>query len=186
MTAPVHAVEIAGTTPEITTTTRDYDALARDFGLLAGRLAAGLLMAGHGAQKLFGWWGGPDFDFIVNGFARSGYAPGRFFALLASGAELLGGLFLALGFLTPLGCAALIGVMFNAVVGVHWSSGVWVSNGGYELPLLFGAIAVTFAFTGPGQLSLDRGWRWATGGAASGLLGLGLGLAGGLIVLAVR
>jgi putative oxidoreductase len=168
------------------TTAVDRDALTRDLGLLALRLTAGLLMAGHGAQKLFGWWGGPDFDFVVNGFAKAGYTPGTFFAVLASSAEVLGGLFLALGFLTPLGSAAVIGVMFNAIVGVHWNSGVWSANGGYELPLLFGIIAVTLGFTGPGRLSLDRGWPWADGGAKAGLVSLGLGLTGALIVLAVK
>src|SRR3990170_1012715 len=78
------------------TTAVDRDALTRDLGLLALRLTAGLLMAGHGAQKLFGWWGGPDFDFVVSGFAKAGYTPGRFFALLASSSEVLGGLLLAL------------------------------------------------------------------------------------------
>lgn len=185
MTAPARSLDTAiGTVP--TTRTADLDGLVRDLGLLAVRLTAGLLMAGHGAQKLFGWWGGPDWDFIVNGFAQSGYTPARFFALLASFSELAGGLFLALGFLTPLGCAAIIGVMLNAVVGVHWSSGVWAGNGGYELALLFGVVAVAIGCTGPGQLSLDRGWRWATGGVGSALVSLGLGLAGGLIVLAVK
>ncbi|MGH8993202.1 MAG: DoxX family protein [Acidimicrobiia bacterium] len=190
MTAPARTLD---TTPETTTTTATAtatraatDALVRDFGLLAVRLVGGLLMAGHGAQKLFGWWGGPDFDFVVNGFGQAGYTPAKFFALLASSAELLGGLFLALGFLTPLACAAIIGVMFNAVVAVHWKSGAWTQNGGYELPLLLGVIAVAVACTGPGQLSLDRGWRWATGGAASALTGVGLGLAGGLVAMAVK
>jgi Predicted membrane protein len=197
LTAPARTFETTGATTIAAskTSTADRDALGRDLGLLALRLTAGLLMAGHGAQKLFGWWGGPDFDFVVNGFAQAGYTPGRFFALLASSSELIGGLFLTLGFLTPLGCAAIIGVMFNAVVAVHWQSGVWANNGGFELPLLLGAAAVTLAFTGPGQLSLDswssararnRGWRWATGGAGPGLVGVGLGLAGALIAMAVK
>jgi len=169
-----------------TDTRVDLDGLTRDLGLLALRLTAGLLMAGHGAQKLFGWWGGPDFKAVADGFAQVGYTPAKFFALLASSSEVLGGLFLALGFLTPLGSAAVIGVMFNAVVGVHWTSGVWAANQGYELPLLFGVIAVTLAFTGPGRLSLDRGWPWADGGARPGLVSLGLGLAGALVVLAVK
>jgi putative oxidoreductase len=168
------------------TSTIDLDAVARDVGLLAVRAAAGLILAGHGAQKLFGWWGGPDFDFIVNGLAHGGYTPARFFAYLLGCSELVGGLLLALGFLTPLASAAVIGVMFNAVVGVHWHSGVWAQNGGYELPLLFGIAALTVGFTGPGRLSLDRNSRWADGGAAAGLVALGVGLAGALIVMAVK
>lgn len=186
MTAPARTFDTGASSRARRTTTVDLDALTRDVGLLALRLTAGLLMAGHGAQKLFGWWRGPDFDFIVNGFAKAGYTPGKFFAILASSSELVGGLFLALGLLTPRGSAAVIGVMFNAIVAVHWHSGVWAANGGYELPLLFGIVAVTLGFTGPGRLSLDRGWRWAAGGAAPGLVSLGLGLAGALIVLAVK
>lgn len=185
MTAPARTFATTDRTATRTAAV-DRDALTRDLGLLALRLTAGLLIAGHGAQKLFGWWGGPDFDFIVNGFAQAGYTPATFFAFLAGGAELLGGLFLALGFLTPLGSAAVIGVMFNAVVAVHWHSGVWVANGGYELPLLIGGAALALGLTGPGRLSLDRGWSWATGGAASGLVSLGLGLVGALIVIAVK
>ena len=63
---------------------------------------------------------------------------------------------------------------------------MWAANGGYELALLFGIIAVTLGFTGPGQLSLDRGWPWAEGGVKPGLVSLGLGLAGALVVLAVK
>jgi len=188
MTAPARTFATTDTTATTARTQPafDRDALTRDLGLLALRLTAGLLIAGHGAQKLFGWWGGPDFNFIVNGFAQAGYTPATFFAFLAAGAELLGGLFLALGFLTPLGSAAVIGVMFNAIVAVHWHSGVWAANGGYELPLLIGGAALTLGFTGPGRLSLDRGWSWAAGGAASGLVSLGLGLVGALIVMAVK
>jgi putative oxidoreductase len=165
--------------------TVDLDALGRDVGLLALRATTGLLLAGHGAQKLFGWWGGPNFEAIATGFAQAGYAPGKFFALLTGCSELVGGLLLALGLLTPLGSAAAIGVMFNAVVAVLWNNGVWGPDG-YELPLLFGIVALSLAFTGPGRLSFDRGWRWAAGGAVPGLVSVGLGLTGALIVLAVR
>ncbi|HEY3238731.1 MAG TPA: DoxX family protein [Acidimicrobiia bacterium] len=150
MTAPARTFDTSTSTGTRARriTTVDLDALARDVGLLAVRLTAGLLMAGHGAQKLFGWWRGPDFGFIVNGFAQAGYTPGKFFAILASSSEVVGGLFLALGLLTPLGSAAVIGVMFNAIVAVHWHSGVWAANGGYELPLLFGIVAVTLGLAG--------------------------------------
>jgi putative oxidoreductase len=164
----------------------DLDAATRDLGLLAIRVGAGLIFAGHGAQKLFGWWGGPDFDFVVNGLAQGGYSPARFFAYLLGYSELLGGLCLALGLLTPLASAAVIGVMFNAVVGVHWQSGIWAQNGGYELALLFGVAALAVGFTGPGRLSLDRNRSWVYGNLAAGLYALGLGLAGALIVMAIK
>ncbi len=171
---------------KVKTSRIDVDAVGRDVGLLALRAATGLILAGHGAQKLFGWWGGPGFDFMVKSLGEAGYTPARFFAALLGCSELVGGLFLALGLLTPLASAAVIGVMFNAVVGVHWHSGVWAANGGYELPLLLGMAALAVGFTGPGRLSVDRGWRWATGGAVPGLVSLGLGLGGALVVMAVK
>ena len=142
-------------------------------------------MAGHGAQKLFGWWHGPDFDVMVNGFAQAGYSPASSsppWPPLGGGRRPVPGP----GSPDPLGSAAVIGVMFNAVVAVHWHNGVWAANGGYELPLVLGIVAATLGFTGPGRLSLDRGWRWSAGGAVSGLVSLGLGLAGALVVLAVK
>jgi putative oxidoreductase len=163
----------------------DLDAAAVDAGLLALRAAAGLILAGHGAQKLFGWWGGPSMDFMVKSLGEMGYTPARFFALLLGSTELVGGLLLALGLLTPLASAAVIGVTFNAVVGVHWQAGLWAPEG-YELPLLFGVAALTVGFTGPGRLSLDRHRSWATGGAVPAAFALGLGVGSALLVMAVK
>lgn len=186
-------LDTARTTPapgatRATTATRRVrlDAVSRDLGLLTVRLGAGLLLAGHGAQKLFGWWGGPSFDFMVKGLGQAGYTPARFFAYLLGGSELIGGLLLALGLLTPLASAAVIGVMFNAVVGVHWHSGVWAQNSGFELPLLYGVAALALGLTGPGRIALDRNRPWAAGGPAAALFALGTGLAGALIVMAVK
>jgi putative oxidoreductase len=188
------ATSTTGTTMGTKTATKtsriELDHLARDLGLLGTRAAAGLLIAAHGAQKLFGWFGGPGLKATAEGFAQSGWAPGKIFAMLAGGSELTGGVLLALGLLTPLAAAAIIGVMFNAVFVVTWGNGPWVQNGGYELGLLYGIAAFTVAFTGPGRLSLDhlldRGRRWVGGGALPGLGGVGLGVAGALLVLAVR
>jgi putative oxidoreductase len=163
----------------------DLDTLTADAGLLVIRATAGLVLAGHGAQKLFGWWGGPGFDFMVKSLGDAGYTPARFFALLLGCTELVGGLLLAVGLLTPLACAAVIGVMFNAVVGVHWRAGLWAPNG-YELPLLFGVAALTIGATGPGRLSLDRHRPWVGGGAMSAAIALGLGLTSALLVMAVK
>lgn len=63
---------------------------------------------------------------------------------------------LTLGFLTPLGCAAIIGVMLNAIVSVHWPKGIWATNGGFEFPLTLAIVAAGIAFTGPGRVSVDR------------------------------
>jgi putative oxidoreductase len=171
------------------TTTRagavERDALARDGALLAARLTVGFLIFGHGAQHLFGWWGGPGFNGLAAGLSHLGYSPGRFFAALLGASEVTGGVLLMLGLLTPLGAAAVIGVLTNAIVTVHWSHGPFAANG-YEYPLLLAVAAATLAFTGPGQFSLDRGWRWSRGGALPGLVSLALGIGGALIVLAVK
>lgn len=163
----------------------DLDALTADAGLLALRATAGLVLAGHGAQKLFGWWGGSGFDFMVKSLGEAGYTPARFFALLLGGTEVVAGLLLAVGLLTPLASAAVIGLMFNAVVGVHWHAGLWAPNG-YELPLLFGVAALTIGCTGPGRLALDRNRPWAGGGAMSAAVALGVGLGSALLVMAVK
>ena len=175
-------------TSDRTETTRsrvDLDALTADAGLLALRATAGLVLAGHGAQKLFGWWGGPGMDFMVKSLGEAGYTPARFFALLLGSTELVAGLLLAVGLLTPLACAAAIGVMFNAVVGVHWPAGLWAPNG-YELPLMFGVAALAIGCTGPGRLSLDRHRPWVGGGIVPAAFAVGVGLSSALLVMAVK
>jgi putative oxidoreductase len=168
-----------------TTSTVERDALARDAALLAVRLTVGFLMFGHGAQHLFGWWGGPGFNGIAAGLGQLGYSPARFFAGLLGASEVTGGVLLMLGLVTPLGAAAVIGVLTNAIVTVHWSHGPFAANG-YEYPLLLAVAAATLAFVGPGQLSFDRGRRWSQGGALPGLVSLALGVGGALTVLAVK
>jgi putative oxidoreductase len=155
------------------------DADGQDVGLLVLRVALGLLMAGHGAQKLFGWFGGRGLDGTTAGFDGMGYSPARMFAAIAGATEFGAGLLLALGLLTPLACAGFIGVMVNAMA-VHWADGLY---GGYELPLLyvFGALGV--AFTGPGRYALDRGRPWGGGGLRLGAGALVLGLGGAIVVL---
>lgn len=195
MTATACAYDTSTSTSTTTAGTSriQLDALARDLGLLAVRLAGGLLLSAHGAQKVFGWFGGPGFKATALAFAQGGWSPGDIFAFLAGGSEFAGGLLLALGLLTPLGAAAMIGVMFNAVFVETWGNGPWIQNGGYELGLLYGITAFAIALTGPGTLSLDRfvaarigGRRWVGGGALPGLASIGLGVAGALIVLAMR
>ncbi len=126
-----------------------------NFGLLVLRLVVGGLFAGHGAQKLFGWFGGHGPE-GTGGFLESlGLHPGRALALAAGLAELVGGVLFALGLLTPLAAALLIAVMVAAVVLVHYRRGPWASDGGYEYNLV--CIAAAFAVTaiGAGEWSLD-------------------------------
>jgi putative oxidoreductase len=125
-----------------------------DTGLLVLRLALGLTMAAHGAQKLFGWFGGPGLDGTGQFFTMSGYPAGRTMAVVAGLSETLGGLGLVAGLLTPLAAAAVVGTMINALA-VKWGGGFFAPKGvEYELLLTAGAAAL--ALTGPGRLAVDR------------------------------
>ncbi|HEX5569237.1 MAG TPA: DoxX family protein [Streptomyces sp.] len=157
---------------------------AADLGLLALRLTVGLLLAGHGAQKLFGLFGGEGLIDTGKGFAALGYRPGTFFAGLAGASELLGGLGLAVGLFTPLAAAMVIGVMINAIV-VTSAHGLWEVNGGSEYPLCIAVAAFAVAATGPGRLALDRAFPWRDGGPGAAAVALGLGGLGALVVLAL-
>ena len=109
-----------------------------DTGLLLLRLILGLLMAAHGAQKLFGWFGGFGLSGTAGYFEGLGFRPGRLFTLAAAGGEILSGLLVALGFLGPVGPALLVAVMVTAAVSAHAANGLFAMNNGVELPLLYG------------------------------------------------
>ncbi|MET7690416.1 DoxX family protein [Streptomyces canus] len=127
---------------------------AYDAGLLLIRLALGLTMAAHGAQKLFGWFGGGGIDTFGQIFAASGYPSGRAMAVVAGTTELLGGLGVAVGLLTPLAGAALVGTLVNAIA-VKWGGGFFAPQG-VEYELLLTAAGAGIALTGPGRYALDR------------------------------
>ncbi|WP_405880073.1 DoxX family protein [Streptomyces sp. NBC_01136] len=158
---------------------------ARDWGLLLIRLTIGLLMAGHGAQKLFGLFGGAGLTATGKGFAALGYRPGKVFAVIGGLSEFLGGLGLALGLLIPLAAAALIGVMINAMVTVAGAHGLWETEGGVEYNVCIAIVALAIAAIGPGRLAIDRFFRWGTGGWAEAAFALGLGGMGAAITLSL-
>ncbi|GGJ70954.1 DoxX family protein [Streptomyces brasiliensis] len=158
---------------------------ASDWGLLLIRLTFGLLMAGHGAQKLFGLFGGKGLAATGNGFAALGYHPGKIFALVGGLSEFLGGLGLAVGLLTPLAAAALIGVMINAMTTVTGAHGLWETSGGVEYSVCIAVVALAVAVIGPGRLAVDRFFRWGAGGWAEGAFALGLGGIAAAIVLSL-
>ncbi|MEU3710756.1 DoxX family protein [Streptomyces catenulae] len=156
---------------------------AADAGLLLIRLTVGLLMAGHGSQKLFGILGGAGLTDTGKGFAALGYQPGKLFAVIGGLSEFLGGLGLALGLLTPLAAAALIGVMINAMVTVTGAHGLWETDGGVEYNVCIALVALGIAALGPGRLALDRFFRWGTGGWPHAATALALGGLGATIAL---
>ena len=124
-------------------------------GLLILRIVFGLLLVGHGSQKLFGMFGGPGIAGTGGWFESVGFRPGKSMAVVAGLSELVGGLLLAAGLLTPLASAIVIGTLLVAT-SVHLPNGLWATGGGFEMPLLYITAAVVLAFTGPGAWSLDN------------------------------
>ncbi|WP_435840813.1 DoxX family protein [Streptomyces cinnamoneus] len=123
-------------------------------GLLLLRLMLGIIMVGHGTQKLFGWFDGPGIDGVAKGFAALGYPAPKAMSVIAGLSETLGGLGLALGLLTPLAAAAVLGTMVNAL-GVTWDGGFFLPKG-VEFTLLVALSATALALTGPGRYSVDH------------------------------
>lgn len=158
-----------------------------DSGILVLRLALGLLMAAHGAQKLLGWFGGHGLAGTSGFFESLGFRPGRFFAAAAASGEVGSGLLMASGLLGPIGPAVMLSVMIVAAVSVHAANGLFAMSNGIEVPLLYGVGAAALALTGFGAYSLDALlgltplWtstvNWAA--AAAGILG-------GVVNLALR
>ena len=155
-------------------------------GLLLLRVVVGLTLAAHGAQKLFGWFGGGGIDAVAGHMEGLGFVPGRRSALLAGLAEAGGGTLLALGAVTQLAAAMLVGVMTVAIVSVHLKQGFFVIQGGYEYPMVLGLSAASVAFVGPGRISVDALLGLDLAGARWGLAALLLGIAGGALQLATR
>jgi putative oxidoreductase len=142
-------------------------------GLLIIRLVVGLTLASHGAQKLFGMFGGYGLA-GTGGFVESlGFRPGKVFAAFSGLGEFAGGLGLALGLLTPFAAAGVIAVMLVAIWTVHRPKGFFNHAGGFEYNLVLIAVALGLAFMGPGRHSLDAALGlslWGSRGAVGALL----------------
>ena len=123
---------------------------------LALRLAAGVIFMAHGAQKLFGWFGGHGLEGTGQWMASIGLEPGLLMATLAGGAEFFGGLALILGLLVRPAAVVLAVTMVVAILAVHIGNGLFMSNNGYEFGLSLLAISVALAVSGSGRLGLDR------------------------------
>jgi putative oxidoreductase len=156
-------------------------------GLFVLRVVVGAVMAGHGAQKLFGWFGGYGIAGTGGYLESLGFRPGRIFATAAALAEFLGGLLIAVGFLGPIGPAVVLATMIVAAISVHWQNGLFATTNGIELPLVYAAISAALALTGPGAYSIDEAvgltpfWTPALTWAA-----VAIGVIGGVANLAAR
>ena len=128
----------------------------RDLGLLTLRLTLGGLLAGHGAQKLFGMFEGHGLEGTGSFMESMGLQPGKQWAFTAGLGETAGGVRTALGFLHPVGPITTLAPMSVAWGRAHWHKPIWATSGGAELPATNMAIALALALMGPGKLSLDR------------------------------
>jgi putative oxidoreductase len=157
-----------------------------DVGLLLIHTLIGLLLAGHGAQKLFGVFGGYGLEGTGGYMEGFGLRPGKPFAALAGAAELLGGLLLAVGLLTPLAAALIAATMFVAARTDHAGKGLWITGGGAEYVLTVSAVAIGLAFNGAGAWSLDAAIGWHVSGLAWGLGAFAAALAGLFAILLTK
>lgn len=157
-----------------------------DLGLLVLRVAAGLVFMAHGAQKLFGWFGGDGLDGTAKFFASAGFEPGTLFAVLGGLAEFGGGLLLVLGLGTSLAGASLVATMAGAAsVAADGSKNAFFSqDNGYEYPLLLALVALALTLTGGGRYAVDAGRAWDTARVRLALAGVGVVAA--IITVVVR
>tara|TARA_B100000963_G_scaffold315162_1_gene294081 strand:+ start:438 stop:881 length:444 start_codon:yes stop_codon:yes gene_type:complete len=126
------------------------------FAALALRVPVGLILAAHGAQKLFGWFGGYRLEGTGQWLASIGLEPGYLMALLAGGAEFFGGLALVLGLLTRPAAVVAAFTMLVAIFAVHIGNGLFMANNGYEYALTLFAATVALAIQGAGRFSVDN------------------------------
>ncbi|CAM3104719.1 DoxX family protein [Vibrio neptunius] len=126
------------------------------YSTLALRLPVGIIFMAHGAQKLFGWFGGYGLEGTGQWMASIGLGPGVLMALLAGSAEFFGGLFILLGLFTRPASIALAFTMLVAIFSVHFENGLFMSNNGYEFGLALMAASVSLTLSGSGKAAIDQ------------------------------
>lgn len=126
------------------------------YGLTILRIIVGITFAAHGAQKLFGWFGGYGLEGVGQFMESLGLTPGYLMALGAGSAEFFGGIALIIGLLVRPAAAVLAVTMVVAIFTAHFANGFFMSNGGYEFALALLAASVAILIEGAGKLSLDK------------------------------
>ncbi|MGQ7847661.1 DoxX family protein [Granulosicoccus sp. 3-233] len=137
------------------------------WGALALRLPIGIIFMAHGAQKLFGWFGGYGLEGTGQFMESLGLSPGYTMALLSGGTEFFGGLALIIGLLTRPAAAGLAFTMVMAIMTVHIGNGLFMSNNGYEFALSLLAVTIALLFQGAGRFSFDAAIAQAHGSTRS-------------------
>lgn len=155
-----------------------------DAAVLVLRLGIGLIFAVHGAQKILGWWGGSGFAGWQAVMVRMGFRPARLFAAISAGAELVGGLALAIGLLTPIAAAVLVGQSLVIIFGAHWPRGFFNRDNGYEFPLALTSGVIATLLLDPGAVSVDAVIGFEPAPELRLVLG-GIGALGALLTLAI-
>lgn len=159
-----------------------------DLGILLLRLVLSGLLAGHAAQKLFGWFRGQGALATASSFEAWGLRPGILFVVVSSSAEFAGAAMIAFGAVLPLATAIVVGAM-TVAVAFNLPRGLWAHLGGFEVALVYGLLAIILSVTGPGRWSIDSiigtGWLsgplWAAAAVVLGVVG-----GGGTLVLRAR
>ena len=155
-----------------------------EVGLFLIHAVVGLLIAAHGAQKLFGWFGGSGIEGTGGMMESLGLVPGRQMAFVAGAAEFTGGILLALGLFVPAAAVLIASTYLVAARTAHAGKGPWNGNGGWEYVLVLSTVAVGLAFNGAGKWSLDHAIGWDVSGLWWGIGAALVALVGAVAVLA--
>lgn len=155
-----------------------------EVGLLLIHVVVGLLIAAHGSQKLFGWFGGRGVAQTGGMMESLGLSPGRNMAIAAGGAEFVGGILLAVGLFVPLAAVLIASTYVVAARTAHAGKGPWNGAGGWEYVLVLSTVAIGLAFNGAGTWSVDHAIGWDVSGLWWGIGAAVVALVGGTAVLA--